>query len=1296
MISQTAFAGEYAMPKVAALESDSLQDNVKAEPDTPAFDRLDSNTESIPPIASSSFMERFANNFFQERNIKWLLLIGSAIVFGSSLMLVTRQWSQWPSAIKFLTILGYSASVYGFAELCRVRLQLMTTAKVMHGLTLLLLPVCFLALSWLSHSIPSMESSSTFGVLSAIPTFLLLVPAILFAAMASHRIFAQWLHASQPSFHASYVLLCMAGAMPSVSTPRIALAVSAALWLVMTIGAVKVNRHVFWLTEEHRMPRVFGFFPIGLLSLQFVILLCVKTMGQMPVEWIGLGCILVAATVFMTARTVANVFRQRTGDLVRPLPWSIVLPVFIGLVLVAAGVCLSFYGFSYIGPTTYAAVPAATLAAFLMALAAKDTRHRGFAWASLVLMTIAYQCVPTLASELVNQFKTLAARGVQEDKLPLAFYGLTYLPLILGGAIASRYFGKRREFEFSQPLKHFTTMLALGLFMMSVGHWKALFLVSTVNVALFAFLARLYSDRRYVLPIAVALLIAGTTLVPFLDSVAIVALPNAFIPVCLSFVSFLLLATSWPDRWIESIPIPDKQKAAMTTLRIGTPTDLCYTLGLLMATGLSSWWLVICALKFPSGWGPAEIAQCVILVCIWGLQTVRQRIYGYGLTFWLVAGLFTSQCAFSLIAKDLVSVWQAVDLGMVTVASVCLTSRWLLGVGVLIPSGNLLSIKRSGLGVRWNILETNAFESRSRSNNVSLLDAFVVPLCDLTLTLTLAGIGCLVVPQLALASFGSIAMQTPLACSAAVIWLSVMAMPCGNRKAAIALSLIFPLWASAMVVRYVLGSNDVLVLWHGCVLPLVWLLSSSALRIVWGTFDNSASKFGRVVSDAWCMLIVASTLVLFEWPFRWIALMGLSHLYVATKGHLGQDFRRTVFAIFVNVQVLYACLLLGEIPGWVGIQIGRFPNVPYIVSSLLACTAMSLFVFDRDWPKTAKEIATGWSLVLRCMWLSLSLMSFGFGRMSTVQNLVILSGIAVVMFAEFVLAIRRQVELRVLTGMGVASLGVVWLTLQGLVSVGEGTLQLTMAGVAIALVSTVNLLKGKKPFQVLERSFLAVGLTLPALVVLLAIARGLHISSVDTGRTWDAVNSLSLFFAAGMYFYQSILTKNRFYAVAACLILNVALALGWYSLGFNDIQLYLVPIGLSVLGLVELLAKELPKSSHDPLRYVGALAILVSPVFDVLHGSWLHLVTLMVLCVLVILLAIGFKLKALMYTGTAFLLADLFGMIVRSSIDNPTMLWICGLGMGASVIALAAYCERRREVVLARIRMLSHELAKWR
>ena len=77
---------------------------------------------------------------------------------------------------------------------------------------------------------------------------------------------------------------------------------------------------------------------------------------------------------------VAGVFQQRTGNLVRPIPLAIILPMFVGLALCVVGVCIS--GTEHPQPT--ALVPTAAVAAALMAVAAKRTNKTAFVWAMLV------------------------------------------------------------------------------------------------------------------------------------------------------------------------------------------------------------------------------------------------------------------------------------------------------------------------------------------------------------------------------------------------------------------------------------------------------------------------------------------------------------------------------------------------------------------------------------------------------------------------------------------------------------------------------------------------------------------------------------------------------------------------------------------------------------------------------------------------------------------------------------------------------------------------------------------------
>ncbi|HRX81490.1 MAG TPA: hypothetical protein P5307_20615, partial [Pirellulaceae bacterium] len=74
----------------------------------------------------------------------------------------------------------------------------------------------------------------------------------------------------------------------------------------------------------------------------------------------------------------------------------------------------------------------------------------------------------------------------------------------------------------------------------------------------------------------------------------------------------------------------------------------------------------------------------------------------------------------------------------------------------------------------------------------------------------------------------------------------------------------------------------------------------------------------------------------------------------------------------------------------------------------------------------------------------------------------------------------------------------------------------------------------------------------------------------------------------------------------------------------------------------------------------------------------------------------GLRLRVLMYTGTAFLIADLVAMVICGGIDHPNLLWIAGIGFGAAIITLGAICENNREKLLQRMRIVSAQMEQWR
>ena len=61
------------------------------------------------PQEARNPLVHFLDSFLQERNIRWILIAGLAILFGSSVMLVTSHWNEAGPIWKYGIFLGYTA-----------------------------------------------------------------------------------------------------------------------------------------------------------------------------------------------------------------------------------------------------------------------------------------------------------------------------------------------------------------------------------------------------------------------------------------------------------------------------------------------------------------------------------------------------------------------------------------------------------------------------------------------------------------------------------------------------------------------------------------------------------------------------------------------------------------------------------------------------------------------------------------------------------------------------------------------------------------------------------------------------------------------------------------------------------------------------------------------------------------------------------------------------------------------------------------------------------------------------------
>lgn len=1210
------------------------------------------------PLESRSALLQFLDSFFQERNIKWMLGIGMGILLGSSLMLVTSHWDDYTPFWKFLVMIVYTAGVFAAGEACLWRLGLKKTGTVLLALTVLLLPITFLGLRWLGPP----GGYSLAALAGQVGLLALLGLDFAFGLFAARRAFNHFLCMPQRTFLASYLTLCVAGAvvpgLPVLWWPAVAIF----LWAVFTAGIVKVNRHVFWLSEEHRLPRIFGFFPIALLGGQFIVLFAVNLVSHIPLQWMGLLCVLVAMPVLLTANAVARVFQQRTGNLVRPWPWSIVLPIIVGLVLTATGICLAMTGW----PRPYALVPTAALAAVLMAVTAHRTRNSAFVWAMLGGLLLAYNFSPVFFQEFARAAAQHGATAVHEDRLPFAFYGLTYLPVLAGLMIAGRLAARAGQELFAGPIRRFSIGLALLLLAVSLSHVKAVFPVGLVMTGVFAAQTYAFRDRRLMTGSIAGWITAAAGFTPFVERVFGLSLSRE-----MPFLSFVFAAAVllFPGRLFDRLSAslsPSTNRKARWTRLAQTP---CQGTSLWLTLAMGGVWLVHFGLSGPNASYRLSGALVGLLMLVHALVWLKPGIGGAAVVF---GGLYL------LIQAHFLGATAA---ALASAGTCILFGLWVLAVGL-----------------------TKAPDARI--SRAFCWPAYGVSLSGLTLLLVLYYL-----PQLAVATFAS-GVEVPwIAATVTVVWAFSAArrVPHGLLT-----------WLGCLGVLGLVGSTLAATFGTAAVwewLPAAWAATALATVPVAAVLrrrldaklagPHASSPDSKEVSalramalpvNGFVLILLTSvaplSLFVFTTPIRIAG--GLATLGLLLSGSLRRQGAIWQYAlILLNWQLICGVVqVFAPQMGWIlGVSWSEYAWAALPVAT---AAAASLTLFQLLWRQTTPGVVgprEAHCVVLRILIAlslvaSLQLLQFG---MSLAHGVMALATFTVVVFGELRAAYRDRREARVWLAEMLVVAAIAYFRAFGVFTFGLGLSMILALTVGLVLWSIGQVAARRPDTGVFARPLTLTGMLLPLVSVGIGMVRHVSVPHPE----WLGMNSLALLIAAAFYFWRGLEERDKRLSVLSAIILNVSLTLLWREIEWWDPQCFMIPLGISILWLVQLLKNEIPAKMHDPIRYLGALVILVSPTFHIVGGSWIHLLTLMLASVGVVLVAMGLRVRALMYTGTAFLLADLVAMVVRGSVDHPTVLWMAGIAVGAGVIILAAICENHRELLLARMRRLAVQLATW-
>jgi len=186
--------------------------------------------------------------------------------------------------------------------------------------------------------------------------------------------------------------------------------------------------------------------------------------------------------------------------------------------------------------------------------------------------------------------------------------------------------------------------------------------------------------------------------------------------------------------------------------------------------------------------------------------------------------------------------------------------------------------------------------------------------------------------------------------------------------------------------------------------------------------------------------------------------------------------------------------------------------------------------------------------------------------------------------------------------------------------------------------------------------------------------------------------SMLLFLVGGLYGLLAILRRSFTFGLLAAVAGNAGLWYVWqrttdYGL-LQHPQLWLIPVGLSVLLAAYLNEDKLTEDQMTGIRYLSLVTIYVSSTADIFingvaNSPWLPLI-LGSFSLAGVFAGILFRIRGLLLLGAIFLLLSITTMIwYASSNFGWTWLWyVAGIVTGATIIFMFALFEKKRAEVL--------------
>jgi hypothetical protein len=171
----------------------------------------------------------------------------------------------------------------------------------------------------------------------------------------------------------------------------------------------------------------------------------------------------------------------------------------------------------------------------------------------------------------------------------------------------------------------------------------------------------------------------------------------------------------------------------------------------------------------------------------------------------------------------------------------------------------------------------------------------------------------------------------------------------------------------------------------------------------------------------------------------------------------------------------------------------------------------------------------------------------------------------------------------------------------------------------------------------------------------------------------------------------------RHLSIAVLLHANLALARAWSALGWSDLMLTTVPLGLTVLCLIQVYRAELGRRGSHVLRALTLTAVYTTGLAQALTALTpiQALVVVPTLCVAGIVAGTLFRVRAYALMGVGFLAADLGLNMVRYGLSSPALGALFLTLLGLLVVATMVVFSLERERILRRYSLILGELRSW-